>query len=252
MNYELSESTFAPIAKVHLQQGEKLRIEPGAMVYELGEIELEGQMNTNGKKGIGGGLSALGRAVTSGERFFISTGTAHSNESGVAIRPVVPGKIVALQVCAGHLRLQTGAFPGKIFALDVGAEHWRLNTGAFLASEENVNYQMKRQKLSGALLGGTGGLFVMETTGSGQILVSAFGDVEKIELDGQSPVIIDNQHVIAWTSSLDYNIRVASGTFGFKTGEGVVNEFHGRGTVYIQTRNLESFASHINTFIPNS
>lgn len=127
-----------------------------------------------------------------------------------------------------------------------------MNTGAFLASEENVNYQMKRQKLSGALLGGTGGFFVMETTGSGQILVSAFGDVEKIELDGSAPVIIDNQHVIAWTSSLDYNIKVASGTFGFKTGEGVVNEFHGRGSVYIQTRNLESFASHINTFIPNS
>ena len=92
----------------------------------------------------------------------------------------------------------------------------------------------------------------METTGSGQILVSAFGDVEKIELDGSAPVIIDNQHVIAWTSSLDYNIKVASGTFGFKTGEGVVNEFHGRGSIYIQTRNLESFASHINTFIPNS
>ena len=231
MNYELSESTFAPIAKVTLQRGEQLRIEPGAMVYEIGEIELEGQMNTNGKKGLGGALSALGRSVTSGESFFISTATAHSANAMIAIAPAVPG---------------------KIFALDVGSEHWRLNTGAFLASEENVNYQMKRQKLSGALLGGTGGFFVMETTGSGQILVSAFGDVEKIELDGSAPVIIDNQHVIAWTSSLDYNIKVASGTFGFKTGEGVVNEFHGRGSVYIQTRNLESFASHINTFIPNS
>ncbi|WP_270325624.1 TIGR00266 family protein [Enterococcus malodoratus] len=231
MNYELSESTFAPIAKVTLQRGEQLRIEPGAMVYEIGEIELEGQMNTNGKKGLGGALSALGRSVTSGESFFISTATAHSANAMIPIAPAVPG---------------------KIFALDVGTEHWRLNTGAFLASEENVNYQMKRQKLSGALLGGTGGFFVMETTGSGQILVSAFGDVEKIELDGSAPVIIDNQHVIAWTSSLDYNIKVASGTFGFKTGEGVVNEFHGRGSVYIQTRNLESFASHINTFIPNS
>lgn len=231
MNYELSESTFAPIAKVTLQRGEQLRIEPGAMVYEIGEIELEGQMNTNGKKGLGGALSALGRSVTSGESFFISTATAHSANAMIAIAPAVPG---------------------KIFALDVGTEHWRLNTGAFLASEENVNYQMKRQKLSGALLGGTGGFFVMETTGSGQILVSAFGDVEKIELDGSAPVIIDNQHVIVWTSSLDYNIKVASGTFGFKTGEGVVNEFHGRGSVYIQTRNLESFASHINTFIPNS
>ncbi|MBO0452545.1 MULTISPECIES: TIGR00266 family protein [Enterococcus] len=231
MNFELSNSTFAPIAKVYLQRGEQLRIEPGAMVYELGEIELEGQMNTNGKKGLGGALSALGRSVTSGESFFISTATAHSDDAMIAIAP---------------------SAPGKIFALDVGAEHWRLNTGAFLASEEQVNYQMKRQKLSGALLGGTGGLFVMETTGSGQILVSAFGDIEKIELDGNAPAIIDNQHVIAWSSSLDYQIKVASGTFGFKTGEGVVNEFHGRGSVYIQTRNIESFANHINSFNPKS
>ncbi|MGH1648158.1 TIGR00266 family protein [Enterococcus gilvus] len=231
MNYELSASTFAPIAKVHLQKGEKLRIEPGAMVYQLGQIELEGKMNTNGKKGLGGALSALGRSVTSGEGFFISTATANSNDAMIAIAPAVPG---------------------KIFALDVGAEHWRLNTGAFLASEEQVNYQMKRQKLSGALLGGTGGLYVMETTGSGQILVSAFGDIEKIDLDGEQSVIIDNQHVIAWSSSLDYNIKVASGTFGFTTGEGVVNEFHGRGSVYIQTRNFESFAEHVSTLIPKS
>ena len=220
MNYEVSASTFAPIAKVRLQKGEKLRIEPGAMVYQLGQIELEGKMNTNGKKGLGGALSALGRSVTSGEGFFISKVTANSNDAMIAIAPAVPG---------------------KIFALDVGAEHWRLNTGAFLASEEQVNYQMKRQKLSGALLGGTGGLYVMETTGS-----------EKIDLDGEQPVIIDNQHVIAWSSSLDYNIKVASGTFGFTTGEGVVNEFHGRGSVYIQTRNFESFAEHVSTLIPKS
>ena len=231
MNYELSDSTFAPIAKIYLQQGEKIQIEPGAMVYELGKIELEGHLNSNGKTGFGGALSALGRSVTSGEKFFISTATAHTNGSMIAIAP---------------------AAPGKIFALDISDENWRLNTESFLASEEQVTYQMKRQKLSGALLGGTGGLFVMETAGPGEILVSAFGDIERIELDGSQPVIIDNQHVIAWSSSLDYQIKVASGTFGFKTGEGVVNEFHGRGSVYIQTRNLESFADHIGTFLPKS
>ena len=88
MNYELSASTFAPTAKVHLQRGEKLRIEPGAMVYQLGDIELEGHMNTNGKKGLGGALSALGRSVTSGESFFISTATARSNEAMIAIAPL--------------------------------------------------------------------------------------------------------------------------------------------------------------------
>ncbi|WP_407856870.1 TIGR00266 family protein [Enterococcus hailinensis] len=231
MNYEISDSTFAPIAKITLSTNEKLRIERGAMVYTTGNIELEGTMNSNSKKGFGGALSAVGRSVTSGESVFISTATSHSDNSVIAIAP---------------------SDPGKIFALDVGNEHWRLNTGAFLASEENVNYQMKRQKLSGALLGGTGGLFVMETTGNGKILVSAFGDIEKIELDGTKTVTINNRHVIAWSNSLDYSIHVASGKIGFKTGAGIVTEFSGQGCIYIQTRNLRSFARHISDFIPNT
>lgn len=231
MKYEITESAFAPIAKIELAQNEQIRIEPGSMVYELGEIELEGSMNANGKKGFGGALSAIGRSVSSGESFFISTATGVSPTSTIAIAPGTPGKIIPL---------------------DVGQEHWRLNTGAFLASEQSVTYNMKRQKLSGAILGGTGGLFVMETAGSGVILVSAFGDLEKIEVTPDAPVIVDNQHVIAWTSSLDYNIRVASGMFGFKTGEGLVNEFHGSGTIYIQTRNVEAFATQMAGFSSNS
>lgn len=231
MKVEITDSIFAPIAKIQLDRNEKIRIEPGAMVYEQGQIELEGQMNTNGKRGLGGALSALGRSVTSGEGFFISTATGLSDGAVIAVAPTAPG---------------------KIFKLDVGQEHWRLNTGAFLACEQTVNYQMKRQKLSGALLGGTGGLFVMETTGDGTMLVSAFGDIEKLTLDGSEPLIIDNQHVIAWTSSLDYDIKIASGMFGFKTGEGVVNEFHGKGAVYIQTRNIEAFANQIHSFTPQS
>ncbi len=231
MKVEITESVFAPIAKIQLALNEQIRIEPGAMVYEQGKIELEGHMNANGKKGFGGAISALGRSVSSGESFFISTATGLSEGAVIAIAP--------------------GA-PGIIFKLDVGQEHWRLNTGAFLASDQTVTYQMKRQKLSGALLGGTGGLFVMETSGTGDLLVSAFGDVEKIILDGSEPAIVDNQHVIAWTSSLDYDIKVASGMFGFKTGEGLVNEFHGVGEVYIQTRNVETFANQINGFSAKS
>ncbi|GCF95523.1 TIGR00266 family protein [Enterococcus florum] len=229
MNVDISSSTFAPIAKITLQQNEQIRLEPGAMVYEQGEINLEGHMNANGKKGLGGALSALGRSMTSGESFFISSATALSQNAVLAVAPPTLG---------------------KIFSLDIGQEHWRLNTGAFLACESSVAYNMVRQKLSGALFGGTGGLFVMETSGSGTLLASAFGDIEKLTLDGSAPVVVDNQHVIAWSSSLDYDIKVASGIFGFTTGEGIVNEFHGVGTIYLQTRNLENFANQITPFVP--
>ena len=45
-------------------------------------------------------------------------------------------------------------------------------------------------------------------------------------------------------------VIMASGTFGFTTGEGLVNVFHGTGKVYIQSRNLHSLADALTPFIP--
>ena len=109
---------------------------------------------------------------------------------------------------------------------------------------------MKSQDLGKAVFGGTGGLFVMETQGEGDLLVSAFGDILELEVTEDRPLIIDNEHVVAWESTLDYHLEIASGTFGFTTGEGIVNNFSGHGKVLIQTRNLHSLADAIRVFIP--
>ncbi len=92
----------------------------------------------------------------------------------------------------------------------------------------------------------------METQGSGDLLVSAFGDLLALNVTPTHPIRVDNEHVVAWDASLDYSIQVASGTFGFKTGEGLVNEFHGSGTVLIQTRNVHNLADALRPFLPTS
>lgn len=111
---------------------------------------------------------------------------------------------------------------------------------------------MKSQDIGKAFFSGTGGLFVMETHGEGDILVSAFGDIVALEVTPHKPLTIDNEHIVAWDSSLDYDIHIASGTFGFKTGEGLVNEFKGEGRVLIQTRNIHNLAEAIQPFLPTS
>lgn len=108
---------------------------------------------------------------------------------------------------------------------------------------------MIRQHVGKALFGGTGGLFVMQTSGTGTMLVSAYGDLLAIDLDGSRDYVIDNTHVVAWQTSLHYSIEVASGTFGFTTGEGLVNRFTGRGRIYIQTRNIEALANMVSPYI---
>lgn len=228
MQYKMTENTVFPLVEVDLRTRESIQLESGAMVYHNGEINLEGKMNSNGKSGLSGAIRALGRSMSSGESFFITKASGLTDTAKVALAPATPGAIKELQV---------------------GSEHWRLNTGAFLACDASVSYNMKRQKLSGAIFGGTGGLFVMETSGSGSLLINSYGDIVEIHLDGTKPFVVDNQHVVAWSESLDYNIKVASGIFGFTTGEGVVNEFHGTGTIMIQTRNIEGLAGLISPFV---
>ena len=229
MNFQLFGDSDCPVAHIDLVRGEQVRIETGSMVFSR-DVTIEGHMNSN-KRGVMGALSALGRAVSSGENLFITTATGESDRGEIVIAPAIPGKIVKL-TCHG-------------------AQHYRLNTGAFLACDMGMGYNMVRQNIGKAIFGGTGGLFVMETYGDGTMLASAFGDLMPIDVTPERPVTIDNEHVVAWDAALDYTIRVASGVFGFKTGEGLVNDFTGMGRVYIQTRNLRNLAQAIYPYLPH-
>lgn len=230
MDYKILGDSDCPLVHISLREAESVKVERGSMAY-ITNVELEGKFNSN-KKGIGGVLSAIGRRITSGESMFITRATGTSKQGMIGIAPAIPGKISCLHVD------QT--------------KQYRLNTGAFLACDESVEYVMKIQDVGKAFFGGTGGLFVMETQGTGDILVSAFGDILSLDVTPDQPITIDNEHVVAWDASLRYDIHVASGTFGFTTGEGLVNEFHGQGTVLIQTRNLHNLADAVRSFLPIS
>ncbi|MFT8909086.1 MAG: TIGR00266 family protein [Lentilactobacillus diolivorans] len=231
MNYTISKDTAFPTVTLHLSKGEQIQIERGSMIAHNGQVTLEGRMNSNGKKGFGGVLSALGRSATSGEGFFITTATGNTDNGELLIAPANPGAIRELHTD--------------------GDEQWRLNTSAYLASDEGTSYQMIRQKLGSAVFGGTGDLYVMETAGSGTFLVSGYADIISVDLKGNE-YVVDNSHVVAWSKSLDYNIEVAGGTFGFKTGEGLVNHFKGTGTILVQTRSVEGLAKLLLPYLPSS
>lgn len=230
MRFVLTGDSDCPIARLALSRGESVKIENGSMVYSRG-VEISGGLNSK-KKGLGGVLGAIGRSLTSGESMFITTATGTVDDGEIAIAPPIPGKIISLQVG--------------------GQQQYRLNTGAFLACDATLDYTMLNQGLSKAVFGGTGGLFVMETNGAGTILVSAFGDILSLDVTPESPLVVDNEHVVAWDASLDYSIQVASGMFGFTTGEGVVNSFNGYGRVYIQTRNLQNLAQAMHPYLPTT
>ena len=231
MNFTLDQNTAFPLVEISLAQGEEVRIERGSMVYHTGDITLEGKMNSGGSSGLGGMAKAIGRSLVSSESFFITTAKGMRDGAKISIAPPTPGAIRELVV---------------------GDQQWRINDSAFLACDQGVTYEMKRQSVGKALVGGTGGFFVMESKGAGSMLVNSYGDICELTLDGTRPMVIDNSHVVAWSSTLDYSIKVASGTFGFTSGEGFVNEFTGVGTVLVQTRDLRSLARSLSRYMATS
>lgn len=191
------------------------------MIYRTPGLELKTEINAEGGNMFGRLISAVGRSIVSNENIFVT-------------------QVVANQ--AGSILLAP-KFPGKIQVLEVGNIQYHLNDGAFLALDGSCRYKMKRQNIGKAIFSRTGGLFVMTTEGEGRMLINAFGDIQKINLVNES-ITIDNGHVLAWDTRLDYNLHFENSFFqSMGTGEGLVNTFSGTGVIYIQTLNVENFAS---------
>lgn len=216
-------STSASLVEFQLEKDESIRLEPGCMVYKDSCIALEGKVN-------GGIFSAIGKAFFGGESFFTSVAKAKS-AGRIAVAPKGFGNIKVLNVSSG--------------------KQWYINDGAFLACNISVDYISTRQKrVLNSILGGTGGFFILKSKGEGELLVNGFGDLIEIELDGDKAFQIDNGHVVCWEETLDYSLEIASGLFGFKSGEGLLNTFKGKGKVIIQTRNIQSFVDLLVDYIP--
>lgn len=212
-----------PFLHVSLRRSEKIFCESNAMVMMEATLDLQGKM--------AGGLGrALMRRLTTGESFFQQQIEAIRGDGDCLLSPTLPG---ALQI------------------LDIGPARYTLNDGAFVAATADVQLQTRAQSLGNAIFAQSGGFFVLEASGKGQLVVSGFGSLFLLNVEPGKDVIIDNAHVIAWDSNLRYEISVTTSkaNAGFlgnlinsaTSGEGVVLRFSGSGKVLICSRNRDAF-----------
>jgi uncharacterized protein (TIGR00266 family) len=222
-----------PFLHVTLKRGEKIYAESDAMVTMDSTLELKGKMQ-------GGLVSALARRFANDESFFMQSIEATGGDGETLLSPNIPGDIEILEV---------------------GAQQYYLNDGAFLAATDAVDIQVRTQGIGQALLGGTGGFFIMQTAGRGTLAVSGFGSIFGLDVNLGNDVIVDNFHVVAWDSRLNYNISTSTakssgflaGLVGSVTsGEGIVNRFSGSGKVYVCSRNRSGFLGWIASKINKS
>lgn len=217
-----------PFLHVSMSKGDKIYCESDAMVMMEATLDLKGKMT-------GGIGSAIMRRFANGESFFQQHIEATRGDGDCLLSPVLPG---AIQI------------------LDVGACQYYISDGAFVAATSGTEMKVRTQSIGNALFAQTGGFFLMETSGSGQVAVSGFGSLFQLDVEPGKDVIIDNAHVVCWDSALRYEISVTTGegasggglggmlgnlVNSVTSGEGVVLRFSGAGKVVICSRNRDAF-----------
>ncbi|MBB5608978.1 MULTISPECIES: TIGR00266 family protein [unclassified Janthinobacterium] len=214
-----------PFLHVSLKQGETIYCESDAMVMMETALDLKGKMT--------GGLgSAIMRRFANGESFFQQHIEAVRGNGDCLLSPTLPGAIEVV---------------------DVGARQYLLNDGAFVAATSGTEMKVRTQSLGNALFAQSGGFFVMETSGTGQVVVSGFGSMFQLDVEPGKDVVIDNSHVVCWDNTLKYEVSVTTsgsgGIGGFlgnivnsvTSGEGIVLRFSGAGKVFVCSRNRDAF-----------
>ena len=221
-SYEVLHQPAFALAVVRLQAEQSILAEAGAMVSMSANVELQSQMK-------GGLMGALKRAV-GGESAFVSTFTARGGPGEVTLAPGSPGDIAAIEMNNQQFYVQSSS----CLAGDAGLE---------------VDTRWGGAK---SFFGGEG-LFVMQVTGTGLLLLSSFGAIHRKRLAAGERYVVDTGHLVAWEGTTQYTLRKAAAGFfrSMVSGEGVVAEFTGPGELLIQTRNLAAFAGLMKPFFPS-
>jgi uncharacterized protein (TIGR00266 family) len=117
-----------------------------------------------------------------------------------------------------------------------------------VGSDAGLKLDTQFQGLKGLFTGE--GLFFLHVSGAGTLVVSAFGALDEVPLDGE--LIVDSGHVVAFEETLSYSLGKAGGSWlqSFLGGEGVVMRFRGRGRLLVQSHNRTEFGRALGGRLP--
>lgn len=212
-------------ALVQLHPGEQFVSEAGALFRASDNIDIDVTTRQKGTGGLFGGIKRL----VAGESFFFSTYTAEDHRPGeVGLAPTLQGEVAVIE--------------------SDGAEQWLCAGGSYLGSSADLSLDTQFQGFRGMLSGES--LSFLAVSGRGPLLVTSFGRINKIELDGN--LTVDTGHVVAFQDSLDYSISKAGSSWiqSWLAGEGLVLNFSGRGTIYVQSHNPDEFGKTLGPMLP--
>jgi uncharacterized protein (TIGR00266 family) len=170
---------------------------------------------------------ALLRKVFGGETIFVNRFRAPSG-----------GELVLAPSLSGQIVKKTLDAQKRLF----------VQAGSYLASTGDVDAKLRFGGLR-SLFGGEG-LALLECSGHGDLWINSYGSVLPVPINGAFTV--DTGHIVAFEGNLDFRVRSVGGMKSlFLSGEGLVCEFSGTGTVYIQSRNLSALVGWLSPLLPS-
>ena len=227
MRFEIQHRPAYALAIVHIDPGETILAEGGAMVSMTSNVSMETSAGKQGDGLLGGLFKGLKRMVA-GESFFQNRFTASGPGGHVTLAPTPQGDIVIYDL-APELDLY-------------------LQSTAFLASDDAVTTSAKWGGAK-SFFGGEG-LVMLKAVGAGPIAFNSFGGIREIRVEDE--FIVDTGHIVAFESTLSFKVTRFGG--GWKAfifgGEGLVCRFTGTGRLWIQTRNMNEFGKLLGQKLP--
>jgi uncharacterized protein (TIGR00266 family) len=180
MKYEIKYKPSYSMLVVNLEQGESIVAEAGAMTYM--DPNIEPHTRKREKSLLGSiGLSVIGR-----QSFWINEYTASqgSGEAAFAAAPVGDIEVLEVKPDQGYV----------------------IQKSAFIASTGNVDLDIKWEGFTKGLFGQ--GLFMLKATGSGTLFINTFGAIDKHTLRPGQTMIVDNFHLVGFSSACSYKVKV--------------------------------------------
>ena len=209
----------AAVARLLLEPGEAVRAETGTMLAMGPEIDLEARTGGLGK--------IVGRLLT-GEGAFQSRFVAARGGGELILAPSAPGDVQALRLEGGALLVASGALLAAEDALDVSA----------------------KTRVKNLFVGES--LFMLRVSGTGLVLLAAFGAIHPRELLPGESLKVESGHLVAWSEGMDLRVgRVSRSWLGTAlSGEAIVATLTGPGVLYMQTRAPQAFGAYVAGFLP--
>lgn len=208
---------------VQLDEGESIYSEAGKMSWMTQNIQMETKSR---------GLSkALSRVIT-GETLFINIFKSKDSTGVVTFSTDQAGKIIPIEL--------NETMPEVIF-----------QRGSFLCAEQTVDLSIAVVKRLGTGFFGGKGFILQKITGKGLAHLIADGEVVMYELKQGQEILVDQGNLVAYESSVDFDIQtVSGGMFNWLfSGEGIfLGVLRGPGKVWLQTRKNSLQSTYTNTY----